>query len=282
MDGIEGLWQRIEAYAASARPRIAIGLKAADPRVVESLERARSYAEIAIVCPEQVMPQPGFETIAVAEPEQRLADMLVDGEVDGIVRGTIDAGTVLRAYKARTGETSTTCPALLEDPRGRQFYLCPVSNPNGWSREERLDEAAETAGLLRDWGVMPSIAVYTGIRRETYDATSKDAVGIKRKLADTFDDANWIVEQLRSAGFSAENAEINLNTAIEAGHNLHVPVNGMVGNQIFRTLVFCGGRMLTTTRFGLSRPYEDNSRSEIDFEPHVKWLVALINRRARP
>ena len=55
----------------------------------------------------------------------------------------------------------------------------------------------------------------------------------------------------------------------------------MVGNQIFRVVLFCGGKVLSATRLGFSRPYEDNSRTEKDFEFHVKWLVALINKKIK-
>jgi hypothetical protein len=46
----------------------------------------------------------------------------------------------------------------------------------------------------------------------------------------------------------------------ERDYNIHVPINAIVGNQIFRTFVFCGGKVITATRIGLRRPYEDNSR----------------------
>jgi len=70
-----------------------------------------------------------------------------------------------------------------------------------------------------------------------------------------------------------------LNPAVEDGYNVICPVNGMVANQMFRVLLFCGGKVLAATRLGLSRLYEDNSRTEKDYEFHVKWLVALVNKR---
>ncbi|MEX1014798.1 MAG: hypothetical protein WDZ80_06590, partial [Candidatus Paceibacterota bacterium] len=102
--------------------------------------------------------------------------------------------------------------------------------------------------------------------------------GIVGKLNKTYEDAEWIVSQLKDDGFEAKNWSIDLNLALEEGYNLHVPVNGMVGNQIFRAILLSGGKILTATRRGLSRHYEDNSRTEKDFTFHVKWLVALINK----
>jgi predicted methyltransferase MtxX (methanogen marker protein 4) len=59
-----------------------------------------------------------------------------------------------------------------------------------------------------------------------------------------------------------------------------VPQNGMVGNQIFRAVALLGGgKIVIAPRIGLAHCYEDNSRKERDYETHVKWLVAWINRK---
>ncbi|MEK7589863.1 MAG: methyltransferase, partial [Patescibacteria group bacterium] len=78
----------------------------------------------------------------------------------------------------------------------------------------------------------------------------------------------------------AKNYAIEIETALKDGCNIIVPPNGMVGNQIFRTLILVGGgKLLTGSRANLPHPYEDNSRSETDFENHIRWLAAWINNR---
>ena len=84
--------------------------------------------------------------------------------------------------------------------------------------------------------------------------------------------------QTNRKGYDAKNWSIDLNVAIEEGANLIIPANGMVGNQIFRTVLFCSGKSFGGPRLGLSRYYGDNSRTEKDFEPHIKFLAARINK----
>jgi predicted methyltransferase MtxX (methanogen marker protein 4) len=272
-------WSKAREFAKLGRPRIAIGLGSADAAVIESLTKSAIYADLTVVAPSGVGLLPGFSMFMSDNPEETLASMLVRGHVDGIVRGTLDDRTTLRAYLALTGETDTTCPALFEDPFGRQFFVCPSSNPDGWTKDQRFVEAKATAEFVSEWGLVPRIAVYTSIRKTSYAAVATEPSAVEEMQRATFDDADWIVGQLIALGYDARNWEIDLNEAVEDLCNIHVPVNGVVGNQICRTLMFCGGRMLTATRIGLSRPYEDNSKSERDFSVHIEWLAALINRR---
>ena len=104
-------------------------------------------------------------------------------------------------------------------------------------------------------------------------------VNTKRSAEKTAEDIANYFKKLKQKGYTAKNMAIDLNPAIEEGYNVIIPTNGMVGNQIFRVLLFCGGKILSATRLGLSRMYEDNSRTEKDFEYHVKWITALINKR---
>ena len=90
---------------------------------------------------------------------------------------------------------------------------------------------------------------------------------------------NCSVYFLKKENIEAKNWSIDLDLAVKDGYSILIPVNGMVGNYIFRTLLLCGGKVLTGTLFGLSRFFEDNSRNEKDFEFHIKWIVSLINKK---
>jgi predicted methyltransferase MtxX (methanogen marker protein 4) len=247
--------------------------------ILASLRRSVGYATIKLVGPRAIEAITDFDVVVDASPEQKLASMLATGVVDGIVRGTVDDKKTIQAYKALTGESDDRCPALLQDPVGRQFFLCAASNTDGWTKQQRLAEACATAAFMKGWGIEPKIAVFTAIRHETNKAIRWKLDRVSRALKRTYRDAQWIVKKLRALGYTAENMTIDLNSAVDDGYNIHVPINGIVGNQIFRTFVFCGGKVVTATRIGLKQPYEDNSRSEKDFESHVRWLVALINKK---
>ena len=128
--------------------------------------------------------------------------------------------------------------------------------------------------------IKPKIGCVTGVRHETYQRKKEIRKGVQGSLNQTYEDANFVVDYFQKRGIEAKNYAIEIETALADGCNIIVPPNGMVGNQIFRTLVLVGGgKLLTGSRANLPHPYEDNSRSERDFEPHIKWLVAWINGR---
>lgn len=273
--------QKIEELTKLGKPKIAFGLKEPNGEILESLKRGQKYANIVLVGPEAIEDVQGFELVIDNNPEGKLASILANDEVEGIIRGTIDDFKTFEAYQKLTGEKYIIGPGLMQDPFGRQFFLSPASNPEGWEKEERLKIAQGIAGFVREWGIEPKIAVFTGERHETYPRKKHIREGVVGILNKTYEDAEWIVSQLKEKGYEAKNWAIDLNPATEAGYNILIPVNGMVGNQIFRVLLFCGGKILACPRLGLSRCYEDNSRTEKDYEYHVKFLVASINKKRR-
>ncbi len=261
------------------KPTIAFGLKAPDKEILASLRRSKKYAQIILVGPKAIARIKEFKLIISNNPEKKLASMLAGNEVAGVVRGTIDDFKTYETYQQLTGEKSTLNPGLFEDPFGRQFLMTPVGNPEGWAKKERLRLAEYHAEFMMEWGVKPKIAIFTGERHETYPRRKHIRKGVIGILNKTYEDAEWIVAELKKKGYDAKNWAIDLNPAVEDACNLLIPVNGMVGNQIFRAMHVCGGKVLFAPRLGLSRCYEDNSRTERDFEPHVRWLVAWINSK---
>ena len=271
--------RQIASFLKLGRPRIAFGLLQSDLEILQSLEKSKRYADIVLVGPSNIKTITDFEIVVAKDPEKKLAELLVGGRVHGIIRGTLDDVKTQKAYElASGGERYTISPGLLQDPKGRNFFIGPVSNTRGWTAKERLAEAKGIADFVREWMVEPRIAVYAAIRSDTY-VTYKNETGRLSILNKTYEDAEWIVAKLTAAGYVAKNWTVDLASAVEQGYNVHVPINGMVGNQIFRTFLFCGGKVLAATLLGLSHLYEDNSREEKDFGFHVKWLAALINKR---
>ena len=273
--------QKVEQLLKLGKAKIAFGLKEPNEEILESLNKAKKYADIILVGPEAIKNVSGFEKIVADNPEEVLATMLAKDEVEGIVRGTIDDFKTMETYEKLTGEKYTFAPAVMEAPNGHQFVLGPASNVEGWEKEERLKIAQGFVKFFKNWELIPKIAVFTGRRHETYPRKKDIREGIDGILNKTYEDAEWIVAQLKKDGYDAKNWSIDLNPALEDGCNIIIPVNGMVGNQIFRAMHFCGGQMLTCTRLGYSRPYEDNSRTERNFLYHVKWVVAMVNRKKK-
>jgi len=269
----------LEKFLKLNKPKIAFGLKEPDKEIIDSLKKSTQYAEIVLVGPVAIKDIVDLPVIVDENPEEKIAHMLVEGEVDGIIRGTIDDFKTYEAYTTFANFKGTVLePAIMEDPLHRQFILTPCSNPEGWDKEDRFEQAKQIAEVIKSWRIEPKIAVFTAERHETYPRKKQIKTGVVGILNKTYEDAEWIVKKLKETGFHAKNWAIDLNPAVEEGYNLLIPVNGMVGNQIFRVLLFCGGKLLAAPRIGTPHPYEDNSRTEKDFEPHVKFLVANINK----
>jgi predicted methyltransferase MtxX (methanogen marker protein 4) len=271
--------QKIEELVKLGKVKIAFGLKEPNEEILASLERGKQYADIILVGPEAIKDIEGFEKIIIDNPEEKIAEMLVSGEVEGIIRGTIDDFRTVDAYQKLTGQKRGLNPGIMEDAKGRQFFLTPASNPEAWDKEARLERAEGIGEFMRQWGIEPKIAVFCGRRHETYPRKKDLREGVEGILNKTYEDADWIVQKLLEKGYDAKNWSIDLNPAVEAGCNLLLVVNGMVGNQIFRAFLVSGGKMIAVPVLGMAHCYEDNSRTERDFESHVKWLAAWINSK---
>jgi len=270
----------IENLANKKRAKIGFGLIRPDVEIIKSLKRSSKFADIVLVGPAAIKKVGGLRKIIATNPEQKLVEILVSGEVEGIVRGTVDDFKTREAYSKLSEQklNGDESPALLQDCLNRRFFLNPASNPQGWQKEERLKIAISHAKFCKTWHIKPRIAVFTGVRHETYKRRKDVKDGVVGILNKTYEDAEWLVKKITRAGFEVKNWSIDLDLALESGYNILLPVNGMVGNQILRTTLAFGGKVLFCTYAGIAHFYDDNSRNEKDFDYHIKWLVANINR----
>ena len=266
------------------KPKIGFGLAKPDKEILASLKKSKKYADIILVGPKAIAKISGFKKIISDNPERKLPELLVNGDFDGIIRGTIDDFKTYENYQDLVGKEKTEKLielALLEDAYGRQFFLSDGSNPSGWTKEEKIKNCEGIIEFMKkELGVKPKIGIITGVRHGTYDRRKETREGVIGYLNKNYEDAQEIVDYFKQKGIQIKNYAIELNSAVEDGCNIIVPPNGMVGNQIFRALCLIGGgKILTCSRANIPHPYEDNSRCEKDIEPHIKWLVAWINGR---
>ena len=273
---------RVDQLTQLRRSRIGFGLARIDRDVLDHLASASEFADIVLVGTSELEGIKGFEVILDKDPEKRIVSLLVKGEVEGIIRGTLDDFITRELYTAMTGVQFSVEPALIRTPRGEMFFITPVSNREGWQKDERLDLAVGAADFLKDWGLDPDIAVFAPARERTYYRTRTATDSVSLAINTHYEEANSIAEALCNKGFKARNWGIDLDKAATAGCNILVPVNGVVGNQIVRSILMCGGQILAAPCLGLPHCYEDNSRNEVDFIHHVRWLNAWINSRERP
>ncbi len=261
------------------KPTIGFGLLEPNKDILSSLRKSKKLANIILVGPKKIQSIKGFKKIISSKPEQKIIELLVNKEIDGMIRGTLDEHKAKDHYKKLTGETSTFTPMLMKDPAGRYFFISPVNNSSGWTKKERYDIAKQIADMLIDWGIKPKIAVFTGIREATYKTEKHQKKGLYPTLCQTWTDAEWIVKKLKKDKFNAKNYSIDFNPAVEDDCNLLVPVNGLVGNQLFRVMLVYGGILAASPNEEFTYCYEENSRTEKDFSAHVRWVVAWINKK---
>ncbi|MBU1203204.1 hypothetical protein KKH39_04160 [Patescibacteria group bacterium] len=271
--------QKIEKLLKLRHPKIAFGLDKPDELILTSLRKSHKYADINIVGPKKISSIKGFKLNISNNPEKKLVEMLVNGEVEGMVRGTIDDFKTYEVYRKLTGENTLANPVLMQLPNKNKIFIAFVSNPEAWTKEDRFSKALITANMMIGFNIKPRICVLSGVRHDTYKRKRNIKSGIVAKLNKTYSDAQWIVKKLNKERLIVKNWSIDSNIAIEEGYNLLIPPNGMVGNQMFRMILASGGKLLIGTKLGLSHYYEDNSRTEKDFEFHIKWLVAMINQK---
>ncbi len=264
------------------KPKIGFGLKEENNDIIKGLINSKKYAEITLVGPSLIKNIKGFDKIISNNPEKELANMLFNNKLEGIVRGTIDDLKTFEAYQDLIGIKKARKMfglSLIEDFYKRQFFLSQASNPFGWSKKEKIKDCEGIIGFMKDTlNIEPKIGLITGIRDKTYKRKKNSKDKVQKILNKTFEDAEFITVHFRKQKIKVKNYNIEIETALKEGCNIIVPPNGMVGNQIFRSLVLIGGgKLLTGSRVNLPHLYEDNSRSETNFESHIKWLVFWIN-----
>jgi len=273
---IKNFLRKVDEATFVKKKKIGFGMKMYNETIADSLKRASKFAEVVVIVPLDFDGPKNFSVIRDANPEEKLAAMLVSGELDGIVRGTIDDFKTLEHYKKLTNEKCLAAPALFRIPGEYYFLLGLVTNTEGYEKEERLFIAQTIASFLKKSGIDSKIAVFAGTRHETYERKSDVKEGTVGYLNKTYEDAEWIVKKLKDDGYVASNYTIDVDVAIKDGYNILLPVNGLVANQIFHLLFVFGGQDFGI-RIGFSKIYIDNSRNETNFEPHIKFACALAN-----
>ncbi|GBE18084.1 MAG TPA: hypothetical protein ENH13_05105 [Euryarchaeota archaeon] len=251
----------IDVLARKKRVRIAIG--AGDEIVGRAnvLEAAKDAADIADVT---VVESPN----AAAE----LIGLLRCGEVEGAVRGSLDASKVMKELRSVFKPDKLGRIALLETAEGVQFFLAPVGVDEGNSFDERCFLVDSGARLLRSIGVNPRIGVLSGGRAGDLGRHISVDMSIKNaeKLVTRFKDRETI-----------KHCHILVEEAVKDGANLIIAPKGITGNLMFRSLAFLGsGRGYGAPVIGLEKVFVDTSRSgrTEEYLVALKIAAALANR----
>jgi len=267
--------QIVEERAKKKKCRIGISITEETDEIIESLNKSKEIADVIVYSNHEVE---GFETKVYKDDETIGRAMVSDyknGEIEQFVRGQVDDFGTVDEFKKQFGipeDEKRICFAFLEDISGNGFFLAIASNPEGQTLEDKQRITMATAKWMKEeFGVDPKVAVMATCRP---GSVGKDPVMTK-----SFNEAEELIKTLEDSGYEGKNIHIELQNALPWA-NLVIPANGTIGNQIFRALIFLGGgkNLLTPTLFASTNDcYEDNSRNEQDYYPHILFACSLAN-----
>jgi putative methanogen marker protein 4 len=252
--------------AARSKSRVGIGVGEYNPALLRSAADVKRFSDLVFV---GNIEETKHEVVVTSDPERKLVEMLVDGSIDAAVRGTISAWKTLQELKQQTGVNQMCRSALLSTSDAQQFFLLPVGIDEGGSMLERARLVIKTARLLNTLGVAPSVGVLSGGRSE--DKGRIEAVDA------TLATAKALTKHLQNVGIDATNYNILIEDAVQSSNILVAP-DGIIGNLIFRTLVFLGGgKGHGAPFFGIPHTFVDTSRSGASFADAIIIASALSN-----
>lgn len=268
------LFDKILEKAKQKKRKIGITIIRHDDEILSSLKKAKGLVDVVIYGEEL----DGFECVAM-EPEDKDAENVLGnnigrqivkdykaGKIDQFVRGQVDDLSVVEEFKKQfdiPAEEKRAGFGLMQDAHGREIFLTMASNPDGQNLAAKIQIIDPVADWVKnEFGEEPKIAVMATCRPDTY---GKDSV-----MSKSYDEAEELVKHLQDQGYEAKNVHIEVEKAITWA-NILVPANGTIGNQIFRALLYLGnGKSLATpSLFPGKGIYEDDSRNEKDWYPHL-------------
>lgn len=224
----------IEIKARKNHARIGLGIAKVSEKLIKSAQSAGEYAQVVLIGDENEIKAigTGLEIIQTNEPSKKLIELLLNGKIDGAVRGTLSATKTLSRLKKSLNVTKLYRVALLETAKGRPFFLAPVGIDEGNSVEDKVELIKRAAGHFERLGVKMRVGILSGGRFED--------MGRDKTVDRTLVDAELVTRKVSELGIEAKNYSILIEDAIEEANFIMAP-DGISGNLIFRTLVFLGG-----------------------------------------
>ena len=191
--------------------------------------------------------------ITFANNDDDLLKAILDDEIDGVVRGSLPASSVMKQLKARFTDISR---ATYINGENVEFLLTPVGIDEGMSVEEKLRIAVHCGEFLEKQSKKVKIAVMASGRKGDY--------GRSEEISKSIDESEELTRLIKkNTHFEVKNHYILIEKAIKDNCNVIIAPNGIIGNIIFRSLVLvnswpsCGA-----VTFGINKIYIDTSRDQ--------------------
>ena len=275
-DEMERLVGLIEKTAVSKHATVAMGIRDPDAETIRCAKAAieKGYADVILVGNRQgiekaaqsvyntsdAMSYP-FQIIDTADPENRLIDLLVSGQVDAAIRGTAKASDSLFNLKTACHIDKIHRIAILLTKDGSPYFFAPVGIDEGTTAKDKIEFICLGAHLLKRLGVSPFVGLISSLDEDG----KKEAAEIVKVV--TEEKKIHIVDY-----------QMNLEEAFEHSNFIIAP-NGITGNLIFRTLTFlAGGDGLGAPILTDSHVFVDTSRSAGHYTKAIMVASALSKK----
>lgn len=213
-----------------------------------------------------------FEVVLI-ESEEELLELLIKGEVDAAVRGSLSASKIMDELRNKYGHKIFRASFL--ELNSHKFLLAPVGIDEGDSVADKVQLIELGAEFLLKLGVTPKIAVLSGGRAQD--------IGRSDKINDSIAQGEQVTEITKNK-YSVEHYFILIENTIADGCNFLLAPDGISGNLIFRTLVFLGsGKSYGAVTLGIKEIFVDTSRSQ-SLEGYIRalkfanYLAKKLNR----
>ena len=199
-----------------------------------------------------------IELIHSENPSYELINLLLNNDIDGIVRGSISSSEFLKSVKKLLEINKISRIALLGTAWGKDFFFSPVGIDEGRTIEDKIFFAKQGYNLLKRLEIQPSIAILSGGRLGD--------LGRDKIVDNTINNAIKVVDKLKNDIKNIFHSEILIENAIKKANYIIAP-DGISGNLIYRTLVHLGNGY---------------SYGAIYIEPYLKKKVIIDTSRVGP
>jgi putative methanogen marker protein 4 len=209
----------------------------------------------------------GYAEVEVFNEAQSLVSALKKGNIQGAVRGTLDAREVVNSLKSEFDVKKILRIAFLVMKDERLVLLAPVGIDEGRGIEEKLELISKGHELLTKFNVEPKIGILSGGRLED--------MGRDLKVDESLLIGEELTKQTMDMGIKAKHFGILLENAFKES-NMVISPEGITGNLIFRALHFFGGAIgIGASVVNLDNVFVDTSRAKKDYSTSIALASAL-------
>lgn len=209
----------------------------------------------------------GYAEVEIFNEAQSLVSALKKGNIQGALRGTLEAREVINSLKSEFKIEKILRIAFFVMKDERLVLLAPVGIDEGEGIEEKLELISEGCELLMKFNVEPKIGILSGGRLED--------MGRDLKIDESLLLGEELTKLTKEKGIYAEHFGILLENAFKDS-DIVISPDGITGNLMFRALHFFGGaKGIGAPIVNLDKIFIDTSRAKKDYSTSIALASAL-------